>query len=118
MVQKTSMDLIGRISLSWIDYLASPEYQELCEHMEKAKIKFEKEAEDAWESLDYNHQLRIFYAVVKRIYEAEIKEKGSYRYVLYDKFGFGPEAYALGMDCGYMYLHNAIIDGEDKLATE
>ena len=103
---------------SFNDLLNSPEYQELGRIQEEAKVAFEKEAEDAWNSLDYSHRLRIFYAVVKRIYEGEIKEKGSYRYILYDKFGFGPEAYVLGMDCGYMYLHNSIVDGEDKLATE
>lgn len=103
---------------SFNDLLNSPDYQELGRLQEEAKVAFEKEAEDAWESLCYDHQLRVFYAVVKRIYEGEIKEKGTYRYILYDKFGFGPEAYVLGMDCGYMYLHNAIVDGEDSLATE
>lgn len=103
---------------SFNDLLNSPEYQELGRIQEEAKAAFEKEADDAWNSLDYNHQLRIFYAVVKRIYEGEIKEKGTYRYILYDKFGFGPEAYIKGMDCGFMYLHNAISDGEDSLATE
>lgn len=100
------------------DLLNSAEYQELGRLQEEAKASFEKEAEDAWNSLDYDTQLRVFYAVVKRIYEGEIKEKGTYRYILYDKFGFGPEAYIKGMDCGFMYLHNAIIDGEDKPATE
>ena len=100
------------------DLLNSEEYQELGRIQEEARVSFEKEAEDAWGSLDYDWQLRVFYAVVKRIYEGEIKEKGTYRYILYDKFGFGPEAYMKGMDCGFMYLHNAISDGEDKLATE
>ena len=103
---------------SFNDLLNSPEYQELGRLQEEARVSFEKEAEDAWESLDYDWQLRVFYAVVKRIYEGEIKEKGTYRYILYDKFGFGPEAYIKGMDCGFMYLHNAIYDGEESLATE
>lgn len=103
---------------SFNDLLNSPEYQELGRIQEEARLSFEKEADDAWDSLDYDTQLRVFYAVVKRIYEGEIKEKGTYRYILYDKFGFGPEAYVIGMNCGYMYLHNAIVDGEDKLATE
>ena len=100
------------------DLLNSEEYQELGKLQEEAKASFEQQAEDAWNSLDYDWQLRVFYAVVKRIYEGEIKEKGTYRYILYDKFGFGPEAYIKGMDCGFMYLHNAIHDGEESLATE
>ena len=95
------------------DLLNSEAYQELGRIQEEYRVNFDKEAEDAWNSLDYDWQLRVFYAVVKRIYEAEIKEKGTYRYVLYDKFGFGPEAYVIGMNCGYMYLHNAIFDGEE-----
>jgi hypothetical protein len=35
-------------------------------------------------------------------------DKGTYRYVLYDVFDFGPDAYSVGMECGYMDLHNAI----------
>lgn len=92
----------------------SPEWQELQQLQLEAKEAREKEYDEYWDSLSYEDQLKAFYSVVKRIYEAEIKEKGSYRYVLYDKFGFGPEAYVLGMDCGYMYLHNAIFDGEES----
>ena len=103
---------------SFNDLLNSDEYQSLGRLQEEARVSFERQAEDAWDSLDYDTQLRVFYAVVKRIYEGEIKEKGTYRHILYDKFGFGPEAYIKGMDCGFMYLHNAIVDGEDKLATE
>jgi hypothetical protein len=33
--------------------------------------------------------------------------------LLYDKFGFGPEAYSLGMDSGMFALHNAISTPED-----
>jgi hypothetical protein len=30
---------------------------------------------------------------------------------LYDTFGWGPEAYALGMEARYMEIHNLIGDG-------
>lgn len=92
------------------NFLESAEYQELCRIQEEHRIAFEKESEDVWDSLEYNQQLRVFYAVIKRLYEAEAKDKGSYRYILYDKFGFGPESYIIGMDCGLMYLHNAYVD--------
>ena len=63
-----------------------------------------------WDSLSYEDKCNAFHAVVSRIYEGEIKVKGSYRYVLYDIFGFGPDMYTRGMDCGYMALHNSIMD--------
>jgi hypothetical protein len=80
-------------------------------HLSKSKA-YEAEADSFWDSLSSEDKLYAFYSVVSRIYKGEIKEQGSYRYVLYDVFGFGPESYAIGMDCGYMYLHNAIYDGE------
>lgn len=112
---KISMTLIGVISLSFLD---NPHYQELNRLQLEAQSQREKECDEYWNNLEYEDQLKAFYSVVKRIYQGEIKDQGTYRYVLYDKFGFGPEAYVMGMDCGYMYLHNAIVDGEDKLATE
>lgn len=96
----------------------SEEWQELHRLQLEAKEAREKEYDEYWDSLSYEDQLKAFYSVSKRIYQGEIKDKGTYRYILYDIFGFGPDAYILGMDCGFMYLHNAIHDGEDKLATE
>lgn len=112
------MTLIGVISLSFLD---DPHYQELNRLQLEAQTRREKECDEYWNNLEYEDQLKAFYSVVKRIYQGEIKDQGTYRYILYDVFGFGPEAYALGMDCGFMYLHNSIYDGEEvrnKPATE
>jgi hypothetical protein len=76
----------------------------------------EKEADEFWESLSKEDQEKAFYAVIKRMYKAELEDNGSYRWALYDVFGFGPHMYAQGMDCGYMALHNAIFDGEELMA--
>jgi hypothetical protein len=84
----------------------------LQELQEEVKAANKADAEAFWDNLSYEDKLLAFYSVVSRIYDGEIKQRGSYRYVLYDVFGFGPEAYGLGMECGYMYLHNAIFDGE------
>lgn len=81
---------------------------------ERYKTKYEQEADAWWEALTYDDKLRAFYSVVKRIYEGDVKDQGSYRYVLYDVFGFEADAYALGMDCGYMSLHNAIKTEEEE----
>lgn len=87
----------------WLDELA-----ELSEAQEQAEERYDKEAEQWWNELTKEQQMRAFYAVVKRLVEGELVERGSYRYVLYEVFGFGPEAYGLGVRCGYMALHNSI----------
>ena len=99
--------------------------------MEEARILYDKKCDNYWNNLSYKEQLKAFYSVTKRLYEGEIKDKGTYRYILYDKFGFGPEAYAIGMECGLMAIHNACVDSDEfeelrrenrelkkKLATE
>ena len=65
-----------------------------------------------WNSLSYEDKCNAFHAVVSKIFQGDIQEKGSYRYVLYDVFGFGPDMYTRGMDCGYMALHNSIMNDE------
>jgi hypothetical protein len=94
---------------SLLDILASAS-----ETYNAAMKAYEAETDTWWESLSYDDKLRAFYSVVKRIHDGDIKQKGSYRYVLYDVFGFGPDAYGLGMECGYMSLHNAIKTDEEE----
>jgi len=65
-----------------------------------------------WNSLSYEDKCNAFHYVISKIFEGEIKVKGSYRYVLYDIFGFGPDMYTRGMDCGFMALHNSIMNDE------
>jgi len=75
---------------------------------------FELETDAWWNQLSIEDRERAFYSVVKRIYDNEIAEQSSYRYILYDVFGFGPEYYGLGMACGFMSLHNAIKTPEEE----
>lgn len=112
------------------ELLNSPEWQEMQEAVEEGRKIYEQECDKFWDNLSYDDQLRAFYSVVKRIHQGELKDKGTYRWVLYDVFGFGPEAYSVGMECGYMALHNAVVDIDEfealrieniklkKLATE
>ena len=76
--------------------------------------EWEKEQEEYWNSLTKEEQLKVFCAVSRRIYKGEILEKGSYRYVLYNTFGFGSEAYAPAQVAGYLSIHNAIYDAEHE----
>lgn len=85
---------------------------ELGELQMKAEDEYKAENDAWWNGLTEKEREDAFYAVVKRIYQAEIKERGTYRYALYDVFGFGTHMYHKGMNCGYMALHNSIMDDE------
>jgi len=89
---------------------------ELRESMLKAREKYEAENDAWWEGLTEQEREDAFFAVVKRIHKADLQDGGSYRYALYNIFGFDPGMYVKGMDCGYMAIHNAIGDGEDYQA--
>ena len=89
---------------------------ELSQEMEKSRKQYEAENDAWWEGLTEEEREDAFFAVAKRIYQAEIKDNGTYRYALYNVFGFDGGMYVKGMDCGYMAIHNAIGDGEDYQA--
>jgi len=81
------------------------------EVLQEAISEHEESVEEYWNSLSETEREKAFYAVVKRIHKAEIEDRGSYRYALYDVFGFDMGMYSLGMSCGYMEIHNLIIEG-------
>ena len=74
---------------------------------------YEHDNDTWWNGLTEQEREDAFYAVCKRIYQADIKDNGTYCWALYDVFGFDAGMYMRGMDCGYMALHNAIFDGEE-----
>ena len=96
----------------------SPEFdaqkwQDASDQFNEVMKLIENESEEYWNSLSKEQQLKVFCAVSRRIYKGEIEERGSYRYVLYQVFGFGPEAYAPAQMSGYLSIHNAIFDSEE-----
>lgn len=92
---------------------------DLREFQEKAKLAYDQSAEDHWNSMTKEDQLKSFYSVCKRMHKGEIIDRGTYRYVLYEIFGFGPESYGVGMSCGYMNIHNSIVTVDpDKSSNE
>jgi len=92
---------------------------ELSQEMEKHRKEYETQVDDWWlNHLTEGEREDAFYAVVKRMHKAELVVRGTYRYTLYDVFGFDPGMYGRGMDCGYMAIHNAIYDGEDLQAMK
>ena len=88
------------------------------DYLQEEKENFKQSAEDFWNSLSNDDRLKAFYEVCKRIHEGDLVRRGSYRYVLYQIFGFGPDAYFAGLECGYIDIHNSIIPPEDMKKTE
>ena len=74
---------------------------------------YDQENDDWWDALSQEGREHAFYAVVKRIFQGEIVDRGTYRYVLYDVFGFDGSMYGRGMSCGFMALHNSIYTDEE-----
>lgn len=91
-----------------MSFFDSPEWKALQEAYQEGTALYERDCNDFWENLSYEDKLKAFYSVCKRLYQGEIKEQRSYRGVLYDVFGFDMDSYMVGMECGYMELHNAI----------
>jgi hypothetical protein len=89
---------------------------DISQEFEKAYKQREAENDAWWEGLTEQEREDAFYAVCKRIHKGDLKDNGSYRYVLYNTFGFDHGMYVDGMNCGYMAIHNAIGDGEDYQA--
>ena len=92
------------------------DFERLFQGMQTAKEHYEVENDAWWNGLTEKERQDAFYAVCKRIYQGDIVDQGSYRYVIYDVFGFGPEMYGAGMDCGYMAIHNSIVVESDDNA--
>lgn len=96
---------------SILEFLDSPEMEKLRQAMKESRKEYEKDTESFWNNLSYEDQLKAFYYVTSKIYQGDVVDDGSYRWVLYEVMNFGPEAYSLMMDSGYMSLHNLIADG-------
>jgi hypothetical protein len=76
-------------------------------------LRQENEISDWWDSLSQEDQEKAFYAVTSKIYKADVLDRGTYRYAIYDVFGFDSSMYRKGMQSGYFALHNLIADGLD-----
>lgn len=84
------------------------------DYLEEAADERNKDSDAFWDGLSQEDRLKAFYSVCKRIHKGDVKDRGSYRYVLYEVFGFGFDAYSVGLDCGYMDIHNYITTPKDQ----
>ena len=92
---------------------ALQQLSDISQQFEKARLEREATNDAWWNGLTEQEREDAFYAVCKRIHKGDLQDNGSYRYVLYDTFGFDHGMYVDGMNCGYMAIHNAIFDGEE-----
>ncbi len=100
-----------------MDKETADKLNEISDLFNEAMEELKNEQEAFWNSLSKEDQLKAFCAVVRRIHKGDIEDKGSYRYVLYQVFDFGPESYAQAQMAGYLALHNSIFDGEHERDT-
>ena len=103
-----SFEVNGKTYNSYTEYSNSDEYKESLEIQEEALEQYTQKAKEYFDSLEIDNKLLLFFHITNTIFENYFKYNSSYRGLLYDKFGFGPEAYSLGMDSGMFALHNAI----------
>jgi len=94
-----------------LDAINSPEFIAAQKAYKEATEQYEADNNEWWDKLSEEDREKAFYAVCKRIHKGDYEKNGSYRYVLYQVFGFDMSMYGVGMDCGYMDLHNAIFGG-------
>lgn len=86
---------------------------EMSESAKLAQTEYELANDNWWNQLSEQQREHAFYAVVKRIQQAELVEQRSFRGTLYGVFGFDIGMYGRAIDCGYMNIHNAMFDGNE-----
>jgi hypothetical protein len=86
-------------------------YKQIAAMQEKDTFQYELNNDEWWNNLSEKEREHAFYAVVKRIVQAEVQEQGSYRHAIYSVFGFDESMYGRGIDCGYISLHGLIQSG-------
>lgn len=79
----------------------------------KAMDAYQQMANSYFSSLEPEEQLWAFCSIVDKLCQGELDEGRSYRGILYETFGWGPEAYAPAQCAGFLGLHNAIYRFED-----
>jgi len=80
---------------------------------QRAADEWQQMANSYYSSLEPEEQLWAFCAVVEKLCQGELDEGRSYRGILYDIFGWGPEAYAAAQHAGFLGLHNSIYRFDD-----
>ena len=88
-------------------WLNSPELKELRKAWSAAERQQHAEDDAWWDSLTMEGRAQSFRQITRLIYKADVEDKGSYRYAMYDIFNLD---YGDGLS-HYMMLHNLIHQG-------
>jgi hypothetical protein len=75
--------------------------------------QYQQMANTYYSGLEPEEQLWAFCSIVEKLSRGELDERRSYRGILYDTFGWGPEAYAAAQTAGFLGLHNSIYNFEN-----
>lgn len=100
------------------DLINSDAWVAMSKALKEGQQRFAAETEQFWGEMSYEDQLKCFHYVCSKIHQGDVIEQGSYRYVLYDVFGFDMDSYGLGMEAGYLDIHNLISSGIDHRDIE
>lgn len=87
---------------------------DVAELMEQNRLYYKGKAAEWWDNLSQEEREMAFYNVCSKIHKGDVRDRGSYRYVLYNVFGFDEASYGIGMDAGYLDIHNLIIEAIDN----
>ncbi len=79
----------------------------------KAADSYQQMANSYFNSLEPEEQLWAFCVIVEKLCKGELDDRRSYRGILYETFGWGPEAYAAAQHAGFLGLHNSIYRFDD-----
>ena len=93
------------------DLIDSPELIAAQIAYKESADEYSADNEKWWNELSEEEREKAFYAVCKRIYKSDIEKQGSYRHALYQIFGFDMSMYGVGIECGYIDIHNTIYGG-------
>ena len=91
------------------DLLSLVELKELRNAWKSMHKRIEAEDQAWWDSLNADERSRAFRQLMKLMYKAEIKDKGTYRHAVYSVFEVD---YCDGLDY-YMELHNFICKAQE-----
>ena len=85
----------------------------LGEEQADAENQLQQRMDTWWNEESQETQMAAFYCVVSRIVQAELREDTTYRSLMRGTFEFGEQGYGLGLACGAMGLHNAIVPPQE-----
>ena len=77
--------------------------------------EFRELSDQFWAQLTADQKELAIYNVVKLIVDGELKDKGTFRHVIYNVFGLSPSSHVTMIDCGYMQLHNRIFPEDEDI---